>query len=114
MVDISFRVRGIFEMNKINYYISALVSAIECAEQERTNIRKGCDSLWNYDQIINVVLPELTELLSYAKQGELFFKYGKKQRMLESSYIITDSMQDLNHTTLGGKLQELQKAYSSL
>ena len=70
-------------MNKLNYYIDALVSAVECAEQEEASICKGCDSIWNYEQIHNVVLPELTELLSYAKEGKVFFKYGKKQRMLE-------------------------------
>lgn len=101
-------------MNKLDCYISALVSAIECAEQERASINEGCDSCWNYEQIHNVILPELTEMLSYAKKGETIFKYGKKQRMLESMYIITDSMLDLNHTDLGKKLSEVQKTYNSL
>lgn len=101
-------------MKKFNIYINKLIDAVECAEQEKEKIYKGCGSPWSYEQISSVVLPELSELLSYAKKGKVYFKYGNKQRMLQSTYIITDSIQDLNVTVLGEKLKELQMVYNSI
>ena len=46
--------------------------------------------------------------------GKVFFKYGKKQRMLESTYIITDSTRNLNNTNLGKEIIKLQEIYNRL
>lgn len=101
-------------MKKLDSFINLLISVIECAEQEKGRICKNEDSQWNYDQIRKVVLPEMNELLSHANQGILYFKHGKKQRFLESTYIITDSMKDLTNTELGKKVIELQETYNSI
>lgn len=52
--------------------------------------------------------------LSYANKGKIYFKYGKKQRLLESSYLITDSLNDLSHTALGECVLRLQNLYDTL
>lgn len=101
-------------MKKLDSFINLLISVIECAEKEKEKICNHEDSEWNYDQIQKVVLPELNELLSYANQNKLFFKYGKKQRQLESTYIITDSMKNLSNTILGKKVIELQEVYNKI
>lgn len=41
-------------------------------------------------------------------------EYGKNQRVLESSYLITDSLNDLSHTDLGESILNLQAFYNSL
>lgn len=99
-------------MKKLDTFIGLLNCVIKCAEQEKSRICKNEESSWNYDQIQGVVLPEMNELLLHANQGNLYFKYGKKQRLLESTYIITDSMKDLTNTELGKKVMELQKMYN--
>lgn len=71
-------------------------------------------SQWGLDQIQKVIIPEISELLSYANNGKIYFKYGKKQRLLESSYLITDSLNDLSHTALGKSILELQHLYYTL
>ncbi len=62
----------------------------------------------------NVVLPEIQELLTYALKGKVLFKYGKQKRLLESSYLKSDSLERLDDTTLGEKIGELQKLYNPL
>lgn len=64
--------------------------------------------MWNLEQIQKVIVPEISELLSYANKGKIYFKYGKEQRLLESSYLITDSLNDLSHTALGECVLRLQ------
>ena len=66
-----------------------------------------------YAEMENVVCPEINELLSFALKGKVFFKYGKKQRMLESTHLITDSLSALDKTPLGSKILELQKLFNS-
>ena len=70
--------------------------------------------MWNLEQIQKVIVPEISELLLYANKGEIYFKYGKKQRLLESSYLITDSLNDLSHTALGEYVLKLQNLYDTL
>ena len=69
--------------------------------------------MWNLEQIQKVIVPEISELLSYANKGKIYFKYGKKQRLLESSYLITDSLNDLSHTALGECVLRLQNLYDT-
>lgn len=101
-------------MKKMNSFICLLADTLDCAEKERNIILDGKMSLWNLDQIKKVIIPEITELLSYANKGEIYFKHGKKQRLLESSYLITDSLNDLSHTALGKSILNLQNFYDSL
>ena len=70
--------------------------------------------MWNLEQIQKVIVSEISELLSCANKGKIYFKYGKKQRLLESSYLITDSLNDLSHTALGECVLRLQNLYDTL
>ena len=81
---------------------------MDCAEKEKNAILDGKESLWNLEQIQKVIVPEISELLSYANKGKIYFKYGREQRLLESSYLITDSLNDLSHTALGECVLRLQ------
>lgn len=72
------------------------------------------NSIWDKEQLISIVKPEIKELYNYFVNGKLFFKYGKKQRMLESTYIITDSIKNLNNTSLGKEIIKLQEKYNKL
>ena len=101
-------------MKKNNLFICLLVDILDCAEKEKNAILDGKLSLWNLEQIQKVIVPEISELLSYANKGVIYFKYGKKQRLLESSYLITDSQNDLSHTTFGKCILKLQNLYDTL
>ena len=86
---------------------------IECAEAESVRIHSGHPSQWNVNQL-DVVRIEISEILSFALKGKVFFKYGKDQRMLESTYILTDSLSKITNTPLGRKIIELQELYNSI
>lgn len=101
-------------MKNINLFICLLVDILDCAEKEKNTILDGKESLWNLEQIQKVIIPEMSELLSHANKGKIYFKYGKKQRLLESSYLITDSINDLSHTSLGERVLRLQNLYDTL
>ena len=101
-------------MKTNNLFICLLLNILDCAEKEKNIILDGKDSLWNLEQIQKVIIPEISELLSYANKGKIYFKYGKKQRLLESSYLITDSLNDLSHTVLGENVLKLQNIYNTL
>ena len=111
-------VGGIFKLNinirKLDQFINLLNEIIECVEIESTKINSGQPSRWESNQLDGVVRPEISELLSFALNGKIFFKHGKRQRVLESTYLITDSFSELDKTPLGRKVLELQKFYNSL
>ena len=100
-------------MEKIKLLINLLSEIIACTEAEFGKIHSGQLSQWDVNQL-GVVRSEISELYSFALKGKVFFKYGKGQRMLESTYLITDSLSELNKTILGGKIAELQKLYNSI
>ena len=75
---------------------------------------KSENSIWDKEQLISVVKPEMEELYTHFKNGRVFFKYGKKQRKLESTYIMTDSIRNLNNTSLGKEIIKLQEMYNKL
>lgn len=104
----------ILENQRINSFIKALITVLGIAEQEKNSITEGRGSIWTLEQLQGVIIPEFSELLSYAKNGKIYFKYGKKQRLLESSYLITDSLNDLSHTALGECILRLQNLYYTL
>lgn len=101
-------------MKKNDLFIRLLIDVLNCAEEEKNAILNGSLSLWNLEQIQRIIIPEISELLVYAKKGEIYSKYGKRQRLLESSYLITDSINDLSHTSLGECILKLQKIYNNL
>lgn len=101
-------------MQKLEQFTDLLSEIIECAEAESARIYSGHPSQWEINQLEGVLQPEVSELLSFALKGKVFFKYGKRQRMLESTYLITDSFSALDKTSLGMKILDLQKLYNSL
>ena len=100
-------------MEKLEQLINLLSEIIDCVEAEFVKIHSGQPSQWEVNQL-DVVRLEISELLSFALKGKVFFKYGKGQRMLESTYLITDSLFELNITLLGRKISELQELYNSI
>ena len=70
------------------------------------------NSIWDKEQLVHVVKPEMEKLYAYFADGKVLFKYGKKQRMLESTYIITDSINSLMNTGLGKEIIKLQDMYN--
>ena len=75
----------------------------------------GCEnSIWDKQQLICIVKPEMEELYDHFANGRVFFKYGKNQRMFESTYIITDSIKNLKNTSLGKEIIKLQRKYNKL
>ena len=87
---------------------------MSCAQFEIENIKSGRESGWTLGQLEKTVLPEINEFLSHALEGRVFRKYGKRQKLLESTYILTDSLMHLDHTALGKQISELQKLYNRL
>lgn len=75
---------------------------------------KSEDSIWEKQQLVSIIKPEIEELYNHFNNEKVFFKYGKNQRMLESTYIITDSMKNLKNTNLGKEIIKLQEMYNKL
>ena len=100
-------------MKKNNSFICLLIDILDCAEKEKRIILDGKMSQWSLEQIQKTIIPEISELLSYANNGRIYFKYGKKQRLLESSYLITDCLSDLSDTDLGKSILKLQNFYDA-
>ena len=95
-------------------YIALLNDVLAEVTSEQKRIKAGYSSKWSLTQLIKVITPEISELLHYARMGKLYFKYGKKQRMLESTYLIVDSCDNLKDTELGKKILKLQHLYSRI
>ena len=93
---------------KLEKFICALQDVLSELEREKNNE----ESLWG--NLFEVVESEMNELLEYALKCEVYFKYGKKQRMLESTYFITDTMEPLDFTPLGKKIFAVQDIYKKL
>ena len=91
-------------MHKKERFVFILKEIMECIENETYKIDNGVSSEWERNQLQFVVRPEMYELLTYALKGKVFFKYGKKQRLLASTYLITDSLSGLSKTKLGSKI----------
>jgi len=90
--------------------LEQLKRVLNCIEDEI----KSENSNWDKNQLISIVKPEMEELYNHFVNGRVFFKYGKKQRMLESTYIITDSIKNLKETILGKEIIKLQELYNRL
>lgn len=96
---------------KIPLFIGLLEDVIKYIDADKSSI---VSNGWNTSQLEEVILPEMKELLLHAEKGEVFFKYGKKQRLLSSTYLITDSLESLGSTVLGKKISEIQEMYYNL
>lgn len=94
-------------------YKELLDNIIGLADYEVNIICNGGKSYWNVDLLEKCVIPEMVELQQYVLRGELFLKYGKQQRLLESSYMLTDSINSLTNTPLGIQISMLQKKICS-
>ena len=94
--------------------VNLLNEIIACADHEIAGIYAGKQSHWCVEWLKNIVLPEMTELLTYAENQKVFFKWGADQRMLESAYLLTDSLGILNSTELGQKVSKLQEIYRAI
>lgn len=90
-------------------YTKTLNNIIDFAHQEIAAIRNGEISNWNLKQLELIILPEMQELLQYMLNGDLFLKYGKQQRLLESTYLLTDALNDITNTPLGVQIIKLQE-----
>ena len=99
-------------MKKRNF-LNMLQDVICCANEENKKIKMGQTSNWEATELTEIVLPEMLELLANISKKKPLFKYGK-QRQLESTYLITDSLLHLNQTDLGIKILELQRQYYKL
>lgn len=70
------------------------------------------NNVWDKEILTDSIVPELKELLEHFSRGEKFFKYGKKQRRLISTFFITDSLNGyLGKNLLGRELLKLQEIY---
>ncbi len=94
-------------MKNIKSLLNLLNSILEEAVIEVARAQ-NCNSRWEESELKNIVIPEMNELKLHADRGDVFFKYGKNQRMLESTYLITDSLKELDSTSLGRKIILLQ------
>jgi hypothetical protein len=77
-------------------------------DKEIENVKNGQKSPWSQRVLENVVKPEMNDLLTYAKKGLRFYKYGKKHNRLESVYWMTDSLEHLSSTPIGKKINQLK------
>lgn len=96
-----------YRFNKKNELIVSITSILNQAKNELSN------NGWSKEQLMYVV-KEFDELINEVENGKLIFKYGKKQRTLDSVYIMTDSLQPLSKTILGDKIlcfQEIIRKY---
>ena len=91
------------------------VIAVANAELANTN------SKWSKGVIEDVVLSEMQELYDHFMVGEQFFKYKNKigiftikQRLLQSTRFMLDTMEDLYSTELGQAIRDFQKIYDRL
>ena len=94
-------------MKSIRPFLNLLNSILDEAVNEEARAQNG-NSRWGERELKNIVIPEMNELKLHADRGDVFFKYGKNQRMLESTYLITDSLKELDSTSLGRKIILLQ------
>ncbi len=71
------------------------------------------DSLWEIKQL-KMVMKEFESKLTDLVKNQVRYEYGKKQRMLVSTYFITDSLKPLASTELGKKVLEFQEKIDSM
>jgi len=63
---------------------------------------------WDADQLKSIVLPEMKMLLKSHMDENDFCDFLSENQMLESTYLIVDSLDGLNKSTLGKTILRLQ------
>ncbi len=63
---------------------------------------------WDANQLKSIVLPEIKMLLKSHDDKKKFYEYLSENEMLESTYLIIDSLDGLNKSTLGKTILCLQ------
>ena len=96
---------------KLENFKDALKDVLLEIDREKERIKNGDSSLWRVSALDNIVKPEMTELLECAQKGNIYFKYGKKQRMLESTYFTIETLDDLYTTILGEKIYKVSELF---
>lgn len=98
----------IAKVKDLEEYKEILEEIIGLAQHEISVINNGGTSDWWINHLEGVILPEAEELLKYILEGQLFLKYGKDQRLLESTYAITEWIIPVAYTPLGRLICRLQ------
>ncbi len=75
--------------------------------------KEKATSPWKSSQL-QAVFDEFINLEAGLENGILLFPYGRKQRMLESTYFLTDSLEHLNQTPLGMLIDHFQEEYQRI
>ena len=88
-------------------FVNSLRKVLELAKKEEKIISEG-NSDWSISLIQNIIVPEMSALLSYAEKKQVYFKYGKEQRLLESTYYVGDALKPLQLTKLGKAIYKVQ------
>jgi len=91
---------------KRDRFICLTKEILSVADEEKEN----GNSLWNNSQIM-VVCDEFSIIKKHISEGYLNFEFGKTSRMLQSTYLLTDSLQNLNSTKLGKLISDFQMEY---
>ncbi len=89
-------------------YKDLLESIIDLAHHEIVIINSDGTSDWWFNHLEGVILPEAELLHKYILKDQLFLKYGKDQRLLESTYAITEWIKPVAYTPLGRLICRLQ------
>lgn len=89
-------------------YTESIKAVLGFAEIEEKTIKCG-QSDWSMDLLQDVVIPEMSTLLSYAENNLVYYKYGKEQRLLESTYYISDTLKPIHLTELGKAILKVQR-----
>ncbi|MBQ7248341.1 MAG: hypothetical protein IJS22_09670 [Lachnospiraceae bacterium] len=100
-------------MKNLTDFLVLLDQILNEAEIEKRKAIQ-CDSNWEARDLIKIVIPEMTDLRKHAENGEIYFRFGRRQRMLESTYLITDSLKPIGCTPLGQMIAQLQDMYNGL
>lgn len=108
MVGSKTVIEKIESKNEQMNYIESIREVFEFAEIEEKTIICG-QSDWSMDLVQDVVIPEMETLLSYAENNLVYYKYGKEQRLLESTYFIGDTLKPLHLTELGRAILKVQR-----
>ena len=98
----------ITKIDDLKEYKEILENIIDLVEHEISFITNGGTSDWYFNHLEGVILPEAKELLEYILKGQLFLKYGRNQRLLESTYMLTDWIIPVDYTPLGILIRKLQ------
>ena len=95
--------------------LEKFIYSLEDVLIETENELENSNSPWKHDILEDIVKVEIVELLEYARNGKVFFRYGKRQRRLHSTGIKLEWIHEhLDATPLGLKISALQDIYDKI